>query len=483
MRRLFSALASVGLAATAAGLAVTPAQAEPNEFELLGPAEVSVWPQTPGGTPKPSESDIMLHWDTGGDEGMESGQATITYDFSALAGVATAEVQNAPAFPCTVTGAKVVCERDVVWGGYEKVARLKLTAADGAAVGATADVKVTGQLVTAHATETFAPLTTKVTVGGPDLALKELPLKSGLKPGASQALPVTFANVGTTKVDGALLTMFRTPGLEIPERYSNCEYGKAPEAVWQGFEKVLCTLDGPYEPGAEYTLEQPLSLKAAADGLYERFTYRIGIDDPAERAEQRGAGTFTKGTGPALTVKKKSVAPLAAELDLRNNQYSADLDVDSTADFVARGASVEKAAAGEKLTLAVGFRNEGPARVDRRRGVEGIAKVDVEMPRGVKVTAVPAQCVATEANRRYVCDVPPVVENGAERTLPFEVKVTKVIEDATGKITVRHADGAGKKPAFDPDPADNTAAIVLNGTAPAATTGGGVVTGGVPGGD
>lgn len=54
------------------------------------------------------------------------------------------------------------------------------------------------------------------------------------------------------------------------------------------------------------------------------------------------------------------------------------------------------------------------------------------------------------------------VREDAVFALPFELKITKVVEGASGKVVVRNPFLQDPKLQFDPEPANNTASLVLN---------------------
>ncbi|QNE75514.1 hypothetical protein F0344_13565 [Streptomyces finlayi] len=56
------------------------------------------------------------------------------------------------------------------------------------------------------------------------------------------------------------------------------------------------------------------------------------------------------------------------------------------------------------------------------------------------------------------------VRDGADLGQSFDLKITKLVEDASGAVTVRDTWLADAALPFDPKPANNTARLVLNGT-------------------
>ncbi|MFD7322290.1 peptidase [Streptomyces sp. NPDC059875] len=493
MRRLTTAFASAGVFAAAGlgvGIGVGPAYAADPEFTLTGPAEVGLHPYPASGEPQSATVDIDVENPSEDEEnGRFDGTVTYTFDLSALAGVADVrfDAEGSGSSECKITGTTGVCTDYGVWPGLSTVARLEVTAAKGSTLGAAGDIKITGKAEGA----TFASLSTKVTVGGPDLVMKPLALDAEITPGQRQALPVSIANHGTSAVDGVLVSFLTSHGLRIPEPYSNCEYATK-DGEYQGYRLTICQVDGTIEPGAVYEFAQPTTLEAAPHAFYEDFVARVTENTPQQRAAQRGSQTFTPGTGSVLTLKQKTVAAARTmDLDPWNNQQEQGLRAKSSADFVAYGASVEKAAAGETVKATVGFRNQGPAWVAYLRSGESIGHVDVEIPKGARVTAKPEECRGVTAAGqwreqqlgapRYHCSLSYIVFENEDRALTFEMKVEKVVANATGTVAVENWPEGHPALDFDPSMANNTAKLVLNGKADGGTAGG-AATGGSEGG-
>lgn len=493
-RRSATALAVAGLFAGAV-LTAAPAHADGPVFTLGGPAEVGLRPYPATGKPQTTTVDVTVNNPSEDVEnGDFDGEYTVTFDLSALAGVADVTFGDTGSSDCKITGTTGVCTDYGVWAGLSSVAELKVSAAKGSKLGATGDIKVSGTAEGA----TFTPFATKVTVGGPDLVMKPLNLKADVKPGQAQRAPITFANAGTSAVDGVLLTLLHSHGIEIPERFSNCEYsdGVGPGNEFDNaYTTVVCALEGPFEPGAVYELEKPFTVKAADHAFIEDFIYRVNENSPKERAAQRAGAAFTPGTGGVLGVKKQAAPARSADLDPWNNQQEQGIRAKNTADFAAYGVSVEKAAVGETVKAGIGFRNQGPAWIGYLRSGESIGLVDVKIPQGAKVTAKPKSCNGVTASGgerdkqlgapRYICQVGSVVLEDADFALPFELTIEKVVTDATGTVTVRNWHEPEPALQFDPNMANNTAKLVLNGKDSGTTTGGtsgGSTTGGSTGG-
>ncbi|MFD9504490.1 peptidase [Streptomyces sp. NPDC060035] len=471
LRRTAGGLAAAGLLAAGSLAVGTPAQAADPAFTLGGPAGTALHPYPATGSPQKTSLGFTVNNPVQDEDGEGyRDEVTYTLDLSGIAGIADVSVAEDTASDCEITGATAVCHDYGVYAGLSSIADFDLTAAEGGKDGASGTIKVTGSAEGA----TFVPFATKVTIGGPDLVMKQLPFEQQLEPGDVQPAPITFTNQGTTAADGVLLTLRYSRGLELPERYANCEYnGEAGEGPQDGFawSTALCSVEGSYEPGVTYTLAVPLSVRATERAYLDTFIYRINEDSAAQRSAQRAGAPFTRGTGADLTLKKVTSSARGADLNPWDNQQEADFRTENTADFVATGAKAA-GSVGETVAARIGFRNEGPAWIGNLRSGEPVATVDFTVPQGAEVTEKPDSCQGVTAAGtyreeqlgapRYVCDSSMTVRDGAEIALPFDLKITEVIPGAAGKVDVRNARLSNPGLPFDPTPGNNTAQLVLN---------------------
>ncbi|MEU9707298.1 peptidase [Streptomyces sp. NPDC047967] len=484
LHRAAGSLAAAGLlaAASLAGAAAPAQAADAPVFTLGGPAETALHPYPESGKPKSSTVGISLNNPSEDEEnGGFGGSFTLTFDLSGVAGVADVEFAGEGNPDCEVTGTKAVCEDWGIWPGLDDAVNLFVTAADGSENGDTGTITVTGEADGA----TFTPFTTRLTVGGPDLVMERLPFRTELTPGEKQQAPITFANRGTRDADGVLLTLRYSRGLDIPQRYSNCEYTvDAPDQPDFGSTTALCSVEGAFEAGATYTLATPLTLEATQRAYYDTFLYRVQEDSAAQRAAQRAGATFERGTGGVLKAVpvKKGPAARSTDLDPYDNQQDVDFRTKNTADFVAYGDDVA-GPEGSTVKADIGFRNEGPAWIGHIRSGEDVATVDFTVPQGASVTSKPERCRAVQADGtyredqkspapRYVCNTSMSVRDGAGLDLPFELRVDKAMVGASGEVTVRDTWLQKPKLPFDPNPANNTAYLILNGEGDGSDSGG-----------
>ncbi|MFJ9891034.1 peptidase [Streptomyces sp. NPDC091287] len=496
LRRAAGSLAAAGLlaAASLAGAAAPAGAADVPVFALGGPAETGLNPYPESGEPRHSTVGITVNNPSQDEEnGGYGGDFTLTFDLSGIEGVAEVAFDGeSGSADCEVTGAKAVCEDWGIWPGNQRAADLLVTAAEGSRAGDTGTIRVTGEAEGA----TFTPFTTRLTVGGTDLVMEELPFDQELNPGDEQQAPITFSNRGSRDADGVLLTLMYTRGLDIPQRYANCEYTEDdPDVPGIGWTTALCSVEGAFEAGETYTLATPLTIEATTRAYYDTFVYRIHEDGAAQRTAQRAGAPFARGAGPVLKAvpvkaSQQGATARGSDLNPEDNQQEADFRTKNTADFVAYGDEAS-GAAGTTVKADIGFRNEGPAWIGHLRSGEPVATVDFTVPQGASVTAKPDRCRAVTADGkyredqkspapRYVCDTSMTVWDGADLGLPFELRIDKALIGADGEVTVRSTWLQNPALPFDPKPANNTAFLVLNGEGDGSDSGGS--TGGSSGG-
>ncbi|MCX5012228.1 peptidase [Streptomyces sp. NBC_00555] len=466
MRKRISLLAAAGLAAV--GLAAAPANAADPVFTLTSPAEVGLRPH-PGqsGQPKKTSVEFRVENETGS---VFDRLSTFTIDLSPLKGVADVALTKDRGGDCTLVAAKVTCKDWAIWTHGSNVVSLDLTAAKDSAVGTVADLTMTGTADGA----TFKPATTKVKVGGPDLVLGPAALKAKLTPGETQPLPIVFTNAGTESVNGVALEVNTTHGIGLVEKYDNCSYSKndTPGRPWNaGWGTTVCVLDGEYKPGTVYEVKSALTLKAEPHAFIDGMTYAVHAAGAQPKTSQKQE---RPSTGKKLTVveREAKAGPLSADIDPSDNQHEFDFQTKNTADFVARAVSL-KGKAGETVKADFGFENKGPAWVAYLRSGEDVARTDIVIPQGAKVTKAPEQCSGVNADGsyreqklgapRYFCGTTHIVGETEKVSYPFELKIEKVVADSTGSISVGQWTADGTKPQdWDPSHANNKAAFVIN---------------------
>ncbi|MGW8503172.1 LPXTG cell wall anchor domain-containing protein [Streptomyces sp. CLCI03] len=488
MRKRISLLAAGALVAL--GAAITPAHAADPVFTLAGPAGIGLRPH-PGKSGEPQKSSVEFRIVNDSTKTFDR-PSTFTIDLGALKGVADVALAKGREKDCTLTAATVTCRRWGLWTGESTVVKLDLSAADGSKVGATADLTLTGTAEGA----TFKAATTKVRVGGPDLVLDRARLKAEQKPGDRQNLSIIFANEGTDPVDGVVLEIRTTHGIDLVEQYDNCSYSEDNTAgrPWNtGWSTVQCLLEGEYEPGALYGVDGSLTLKAAPHAFMDGLTYAVyaaGEQPKAAVAKNRASAAGNKLAAAKQAPKAPKAAARSAQqapdLDPWNNIQEFDFTTRNTADLVATGVSLT-GKAGDTVDVDLGFRNNGPAWVADLRHGDAVARTDIVIPAGARVTKVPAGCKGVAADGsdreqalgapRYFCTTGHVVGEKETFAYPFQLKIEKAVVDAKGSITVGREKPRGTTgQPWDPNHGNDTAALVINakgaGPNPTPTTSG-----------
>jgi len=299
---------------------------------------------------------------------------------------------------------------------------------------------------------------------------------TGLKPGADFTTTFAVKNTGAGPATEVELEYGGSQGLDFGTKFSNCWYETIPaQDEGPASTDAHCSIQETLQPGVVYAPSAPLPMKTLDSALYERFTVGAMADSPAWAPVEPGAPE------PVL-----HLLPLAAD---PGGTYgadfaTADLTVDSSADFALTGAQLT-GEAGRTVTASVVFANKGPGWVQNDAG-KPIASFEVNVPPGTTVVAKPNFCLK-DGTARYNCFTE---DNwvGAHTTFPypFKLRIDKVVPDATGAVAfVKGQHRSGTLP-FDHDPANNTAKIVLNagassGTGGASGSGGSSGTPGAPG--
>ncbi|MFC7218922.1 peptidase [Streptomyces polyrhachis] len=498
LRRTAAGLGAAGLALL--GLAA-PAHAEGVELTLgSNPAEAALYPYPASGERQFSDFDVWVDAAANTDS-----QVQYTVDLSGLAGVADWKNGiDGLGSGCEAAGAVVTCEDWGTWEGRNEVARLRLAGAQGAADGASGTVKVTAGIRDSvdDPYTTVDEYTAKVSIGGPDLVAKPLPAPGKVKPGDVYQAPLVFANAGSQPVDGVLLTMRATHGVEFVDRYENCEYSTSESQFAGPGSVVICAIDETVAAGEVWQADPAERLKLAGHAWNDEFLFQVSADTAEARAKARGGLSFSAGDGRTLGIRR-SAGTRSADLDPWNNMAETAFQVANHADLAAKGVAA-KGGKGAKVTVDLGWQNRGPAWIGYIRSGESVAQYEFLVPRGAKVTKVARGCVATKKDGgwledgkqpgapRYVCTTGSVILEDQVFSYPFELEIQDVVENATGKLTVGvWQPGDTPKPHdFDNARQNNSAALVLNGTGGSSTggsgdggtDGGGSTTGGGDGG-
>ncbi|MFH9403800.1 hypothetical protein ACH4JS_29190 [Streptomyces sp. NPDC017638] len=404
-------------------------EAQSDQLWIQAPSEQPVTVGGDGGTGEYRSLDLGLYHDNAN---FTVTDGRLTVDVSGLAGVA--EVAWPDNCAPDDAGTVAVCDTGEVPTGYSAQVRLKVRAAAGAAVGARGAIAYSaeatggpdGRLVAPQGTETL------VTVGsGPNLGLGAPRTVRDVAPGSTLTVPFSVTNTGDEAAHGFTVKLWATYGLDVLTRYPQCTYtGPDDNVEYTPMTYVTCSFDTEVAPGATVGLPEPLRLAVTGHALYERFDYEV----------QPGGG--------------------ATDLDGSDNGQSWSIGARNTADFAVHGTQVS-GAAGDTVTAAFRFTNQGPAWVGNVNSGDPVAVLDFYLPEGTTATSVPDTCDG--AGGHYACTLPMWTKPDLDVSFPFRLRIDRVVPDATGRVVARPDYGTSF--AFDPDTGNNSAEVTVNPSA------------------
>ncbi|WP_329300101.1 hypothetical protein OG410_18005 [Streptomyces sp. NBC_00659] len=424
------AVGALVLAGLGSGVAFAGGAAQSDELEIEAPRDATVTVAPEGGTPQYRTLDLGLFHSN---RDITVTDARLTVDVSRLDGVA--EVAWPDNCAPDEGGTVAVCDVGDVRAPYRPSVRLKLRADAEAALGAQGAIQYSAEATGGPDGTLVAPsATTSVTVGsGIDLGISAAQDDvTGVAPGSSLTVPSSVTNTGNETAHGFTMSMYVTYGLDVT-RYPQCSYTPLDDA----FTHVTCSFDTDVPPGATVELPEPLRLAVTGHALHERFEYGV---HPADEA--------------------------TVDLDNSNNNRVWHVNADNTADFAMKGTEVS-GAAGDIVTAAFRFVNYGPAWVGDVTSGDRLVAIDFYLPEGTTATSVPRTCRTARAPGdapdvvHYVCTLPTWTSPDLNVSFSFGLRVDRVVPDATGRVVARPDSGGGSL-AFDPDPTNNSAAVVVN---------------------
>lgn len=279
----------------------------------------------------------------------------------------------------------------------------------------------------------------------PDVVVGGVEPVDGLKPGGTFDVPVTVANKGTATAAKVWVTYAVTRGLDFAEVPSNCwtqhvrSYDEMPER-WT----AVCEYDRQVQPGALYTPETPIRVKALDRALDDEL--RVEVDWNAPWPDENGEDPVP-GTAPAVNLVETQTGAVGSK-------RLVDVPVTSvnTADFQVTGAAL-KGSVGETVPMKLGFTNAGPAWVKNTT-----VKVVVTPPAGTTVVKVAAFCRLD--GHVYYCGMrQPAYNEGGHENYTFQLRIDKRVPHAKGSVAL----STEARP-FDPDKTNDKADITLDVT-------------------
>ncbi|WP_035847823.1 hypothetical protein [Kitasatospora azatica] len=468
-RRAAIGTAAAGLLAAAA--TAVPAHAAGISLQLRLPNSLQI-PLTPPADPA-SDSNSLLEVSISSTGGSQIDQAKLTFDASALAGIADFHAKGST---CTAQGAVTTCtESHLPAGGTGIGDHLWLTAAPGVKPGTTGVLHVA--LSSAEATGTSADL--KVTVGGPDLKLKDFPQVSHAKPGDTLSPVVEVANLGQLPTSKLYLEFVLPDGLAADQRAANCVYADVPATVTGVLDTIgsprlpaetvgECIVDAAVAPGEVYRID-PVKLGVTKTAFAVRGGISVFTTEDARNAQYPQWNKQYKlraGTGTPLTATKiTDDALLHAPRRSGDNLGDLEVSADNTANFVALGSWAPQGD-GKQGTLSVGLRNDGPASIIYGGSGDDPADLRVVLPQGSTVTKSPADCYLRDKASPlvYICRASYMVPAGSKTGFDFQLQVDPSTAPTAQAYLVSAYELDNAKPStlsFDPNPADNSVQVSL----------------------
>ncbi|MGY0006568.1 LPXTG cell wall anchor domain-containing protein [Micromonospora sp. I033] len=393
------------------------------------------------------------------------GPTTVDIDLSQVADFAT--VESAWDWTCEVSPTKLHCETDLA-DGDEPWFDYMVTGKDGAKPGQQGDLAISitsgGKTVTATAGITIAE--------GVDL-VSDATVEASGAPGSHARVPGVVRNAGETAVDGTVLVVQADWLAAYDGNFSNCKAHE--EGVF-----AFCAIDTKLEPGKSYKLSENLPIKLRPE-TRTGAKFPVYLDwwttDDFNQAFEDWQDEVTPGDGVELRLVEQTVNAARVpqtDLDTQNNMTIATVRVtgDNPADLATKGATAS-GKKGDVVTVRPSFTNLGPAVLEYiGQGTPGIQLEDlpvrISIPADTTVIEAPFDCVPfvpTEewdpwfagwgepGAKEYACQVTESPK-GMENPYEFQLRIDKVVPNASGKIVTTLAG--------DPNSKNDTAAIVIN---------------------
>lgn len=417
----------------AAGLAGTPASADDTETDALWitePLERLITPAPSDGPARSVDVPVKLSHDN---DHFTVTDGRLTVDISGLAGVAEVTWPE----ECTPSGTTAVCAvPEVGLTDDPSLVTLRVRAVAGAVEGAEGRITYEAEAMGGPEGRLAAPRNSFDTyfrvVTGPNPVLSLPDLAPGFQAGDAVTVPFSVTNEGDRPVQGVAFSMSSTYGADFATRYPQwCTHRPASEDQPLPTSYLDCVFDTVLEPGDTFELPEPLRMATASFASTERV--EIGVR-PADGATDPGPN---------------------------DNTGRVYIGTTNTADMSVHGTEVT-AAAGETVTATIRYRNNGPAWADLLSNYVA-AKVRFTAPEGTTITAAPDGCRAAGPQDApyYECALPRWVGPDAKRAYTFELRVDRVVPDATGAVQFVAPFVTTTFPA-DAKPNNNHSEVVVN---------------------
>ncbi|MER7440088.1 LPXTG cell wall anchor domain-containing protein [Micromonospora avicenniae] len=399
--------------------------------------------------------------------------ATVRYDYRSLAGKVKLEADDCE----TPEQGVLLCSEpspvyvDQTEGGF--LTKVNISATADAKAGDAGDLKITFRVGNLEK----ATYTSRIQVGeGVDLAAGP-DAEFDVKPGDSFEAPLTVVNVGKTTVDGVVAYFDNDYAIRAVDRFSNCLYADERLVACEFDEKI------PAGEARSVTLNYQLGKDTYAPGSQygnAHFMTPADFEDLIKQLARTGAKAAKHGTGPKLGLTEASAKvarSVQTDTDRGNDFWNMSINVGGRngADLEAIGAELT-AEVGAEITARVGFRNNGPATLDRHRSNSEVTFVDVTLPAGTKAVEVPQNCAPFKGDGTkqtdggkpgapaYRCFPGTFAKAGEELTSDLRLRIEEIVPGASGTVKINapcECQGGFKD---DLKPANDTAKILLTAT-------------------
>ncbi len=404
----------------------------------------------------------------------------LTIDFAELAGKVKLMVNRSE---CATAGTTLTCTEHFplnLSGPLSILPEILFKPEPGVPAGTTGEIKIT------ISAQDLAPVSikSKVTVGeGVDLA-SDQELNLDAAPGGSVSPALEISNIGETTAHGTVAVFFGDFAFTAVKSYSNCSFRDG--------QFTFCIFDEDLLPGKTYRLRESLPLKLRGDTFAPGNEWlEIQWLTPAEfEILKKDFAVWnpdwfgTPGTGSKLELVEKESSEMArqgqVDVDPSDNWAIVYVTVtgNNPADLAAIGGS-GSGAVGTIVSLSLGLKNLGPGTLDSSRSGEFTSQVNIELPPGASLTAMPDGCLPLKADnqpdwqnpnditaRRIACwPQDSVFVAGTQVTFSVKLKIDQVISSATGKVKVVTPFCENDcEPNYNPS--NNIADVVLNAPAP-----------------
>lgn len=427
-QRLFGAAIVVAVTALTTGFG-TAARAEPATpvVSLDVPAELRL----PIGRP---DRPVTLRSSTA-----NAVKPRAVFDLADLAGVATLQ------FPagCATAGTTVTCP--LPESGEHPFPLVAIPPATGT-VGASGTVHVA---VAADNVEPGTPDDMTLTLdNGVDLTIPPLPSGGSVASDKKLSVPgATVINLGNRTAVGLRVTYAHGDPTLVPAEYANCTSTAS---------ETACEFRDQLPPGMQLTLPA-VEFSTTADSL-----------GPKTIAVTVTAMKQTEGTGTNSE---------SHELNPADNGSDFAFTVTNTYDIEALGATAT-GTVGTVVKVVIGARNNGQGTLDLTTAQQKAWRYYFVVPAGTETVAVPDRCAGKVTNGNTSEYVPghlgstlyECTHEGfrfpakTSTTVEFSLKITQVVANATGTVSWA-APGTTVQVPADTKPANDTANVVVNGTA------------------